>query len=70
MLLLFVFIVNLSLPQPKRSVEVQPTATVVILQGQLISAETWNPKKNHAQREILWSDLGGPATLLRLTEFE
>jgi len=53
-------------PPPK--VERRASAAVRIVSGRAVSANSWRPAANSAQREIIHVEVDGSRTLLRLTE--
>jgi hypothetical protein len=59
-----------SAPPPPPKVERRAAAAVHIVRGRAISAESWRPAVNSAQRETVHVEADGSRTLLRLTEFQ
>jgi len=68
-LLAFVVGASSAAPQPPK-VERRASAAVRIVSGRAVSADSWRPAANSAQREIIHVEADGTRTLLRLTEFE
>jgi hypothetical protein len=71
MLLLLAILSSASIsspPSPK--VERRASAAVQIVRGRAVSAESWRPAANSAQRETVHVEPDGSRTLLRLTEFQ
>ena len=57
-------------PPPSPKVERRASAAVQIVRGRAVSAESWRPAANSAQRETVHVEPDGSRTLLRLTEFQ
>ena len=55
---------------PRSNVVSRGRATGVIVRGQTISAQSWDPANNAAQRQIVRKETDGRLTVLRITEFE
>ncbi len=54
----------------RQNVQSRVRATVVIVRGQPISAQSWDPANNARQRQIVHQESDGRLIVLRLTEFE
>ena len=61
--------VSSAAPRPPK-VERRASAAVRIVSGRAVSADSWRPAANSAQREIVHVEADGSRTLLRLTEFQ
>jgi hypothetical protein len=71
MFLLFAILSSASnSPPPSPKVERRASAAVQIVRGRAVSAESWRPAANSAQRETVHVEPDGSRTLLRLTEFQ
>jgi hypothetical protein len=71
MFLLFAILSSASSsPPPSPKVERRAGAAVQIVRGRAVSAESWRPAANSAQRETVHVEPDGRRTLLRLTEFQ
>ena len=57
-------------PPAKIESRARARASVTILRGHAISARTWDPATQQAQREIIKKEVDGRHVRLRLTEFE
>lgn len=70
MILIFALLAGAPIVPPLPNAVGRGRATVVIISGQVISAQSWNPAYNAAQRQVVRKEPDGSLTLLRLTEFE
>ena len=69
MIVFLVLAANTGSPAPGLA-ERRTRVSVTIAKGQRVSSETWDPKKNRSQREVIKKQRDGSLVLVRLTEFE
>lgn len=70
MFLMIALLASSPIVSPRPNAVSRGRATVVIIRGQTISARSWDPANNAAQRQIVRKETDGRLTVLRITEFE
>lgn len=70
MVILFAMLTAIGAASPPAKISSRARAGGAIVSGRKVSSETWVPKSNPAQREIIKVEKDGQTNLIRLTELE